>query len=411
MQVQIRSIRLAAIAGAVVLALSACAVQGGSRAGQPAQSTPDAWRAAQTPGAPVAKPEANAISEAIKNSANGLNQAMTLVPDSAELVTFTDWSRVKAGANAAAVTGQSEAAKQNDLAKWLKEQTPFAAYGFGQIETHVKDWGWNSLDLVWEAATRLGDNPVYLLKLRDDFDLGLIKKHFEERKFSKFVYQGATVYAFSGGADWIKTTQRSIYTTAIFEDEKVLVMSYQPKNVQAVLELNAKKGQAMADAEAMKSLIAALGEKPSAFLSKASFACKTLDAMAKDIGLHAEALGKFKESFTSDPVHAYSAFGLGYDLEEGKTIGTVMLHYDKAEDAKADMSVRQSDLKQGLSLTSMKPYTEMLTLDKAVLQGSDILLHVLPVNNSPKTLWSMISRQDMAYARCPQAAQILNNAG
>jgi polysaccharide deacetylase 2 family uncharacterized protein YibQ len=181
--------------------------------------------------------------------------------------------------------------------------------------------------------------------------------------------------------------------------------------VQAILELNAKGGKAMADGEAMKSLAAALGEKPSAFLAKASFACKTLDEMAKDIGLQPSALGKFKDSFTTEPVHAYSAFGLGYDLEDGKTTGTVVLHYDKAEDAKADMSARQNDLKQGLSLANMKPYTELLTLEKAELQGNDILLHVLPANNSPKTLWSMISRQDMAYARCPQAVQMTSNAG
>lgn len=411
MKVQFRPIATIGVTGVLALLLSACAAQPGLRITQPAP-TPDAWRLAQTPGAVAAKPEVNAIGDAINKKANGLAQAMTLVPDSAELVTFTDWSRVKAGADAADVTGASATAQQTTLATWLKEQTPFAAYGFSQIETHVKDWGWNSLDLLWEAATRVGDNPVYLLKLRDDVDLDAIKKHFEERKFSKFAYQGATVFAFNGSsADWTKTTQRSIFTTAIFEDEKLLVMSYQPKNVQAILELNAKKGQALADAEAMKSLVATLGEKPSAFLAKASFACKTLDAMAKDIGLHPEALGKFKESFTTEPVHAYSSFGLGYDLEEGKTIGTVVLHYDKAEDAKADMSTRQSDLKQGISLTSMKPYTEVLTLDKATLQDSDIVLQVVPVNNSPKTLWSMISRQDMAYARCPQAVQILSSAG
>ncbi|NJM42373.1 MAG: hypothetical protein HC853_17355 [Anaerolineae bacterium] len=405
---------LFAVVGALVLALSACAAQGGARRTQPTP-TPDPWQVAQTSGAPVQQPEANAIksaiSDAIANNANGLAQAMTLVPDTAEVVTFTDWARVKAGANAVDVTGASDTAKQSEVAKWLKEQTPFAAYGFSQIETHVKDWGWNSLDVLWEAATRVGDNPVYLLKLRDDVDLDAIKKHFEERKFSRFGYQGATVFAFNGSADWMNTTQRSIYTTAIFEDLKLLVMSYQPRNVQAILELNAKGGKALVDAESMKSLAAALGEKPSAFLAKASFACKTLDEMAKDIGLQPDALGKFKESFTTEPVHAYSAFGLGYDLEEGKTTGTVVLHYDKAEDAKADMGARQNDLKQGLSLANMKPYTEMLTLEKAELQGNDILLHVLPANNSPKTLWSMISRQDMAYARCPQAVQITSNAG
>jgi hypothetical protein len=400
---------------ACTLALSACAPQaGGARPTQP-PPTPDPWQVAQqvaqTPGATIAKPEANAIADAIKTNANNLAQAMALVPDSAELVTFTDWVQVKAGADAADVTGQSDAAKQDALSKWLKEQTPFAAYGFSQIETHVKDWGWNSLDVVWEAATRVGDNPVYLLKLRDDIDLEQIKKRFEDRKFSKFGYQGATVFSFNGNADWAKTTQRSINTTAILENEKLLVMSYQPRNVQAILEVNARQGNALADAEVMKSLITAFSEKPSAFLAKASFACKTLDAMAKDIGLSTDALGKFKDSFATEPVHAYSSFGLGYDLEEGKTIGTVFLHYDKAEDAKADMSVRQSDLQKGMSLTSLKPYTELLTLDKAELQGNDILLQVVPVNNSPKTLWSMITRQDMAYARCPQAVQITSNAG
>jgi hypothetical protein len=389
------------------LGTAACGPQQPGRVGAKPTATPNAWQKAQVPGAAEVKANTSAISEAIKAKATNLTQALTLVPNTAELVTFTNWSVVKAQAKAENVNSLSNINQQADLVKWLQEQTPFAAYAFAQVEKHATDWGWNSLDVVWEAATRVGETPLYVLKLRDDLDFAPIHKHFADRGFRKFKYLGAVVYAFSGTAAWTNTTQRSIFTTAIFESEKVLVMSYRPESVQAVLELNAGQTQAnaaaMAQNVALKSTVAMLDAKPSAFLAKASFACKSLDAMAKDLGMSADNLGKFKNSFSTETVHAYSTFGMGYTHDGDKVIGTVVLHYDNADDARADMTIRQKDLRQGISLSNLQPYTELLTLDKATLQGNDIVLNVLPANNSPRTLWSMISRQDMAYARCPQA--------
>jgi len=411
---------LAALAMAV--ALSACVGQS-ARPSQvePPTATPDAWqraqRAAQTPQAgtaaatAVATPDANAIADAISADSGSLAQALSLVPDTVELVTFTDWALVKQSADAGDVTSQSDETQQADLVKWLKEQTPFAAYGFTQISTHAGDWGWNSLDVLWEVATRVGDNPVYVLKLRDDLDLDAIYKHFTDRKFQRFTYQGATVFAFNsgmpgaGGADWTTTTQRSIYTTGVLEDQKVLIMSYQPRNVQAILDLNAGLAKSLGESDEIKSTSAVLAEKPSVFMAKASFTCKSLDTWAKDLGITGDAIGRFKETFSTEPVHAYSVFGMGYAHEGDTVVGTVVMHYEKAEDAKADQAARENDLRQGMSLNNGQPYTSLLTLDSVTVQGNDLVLQVLPVNNSPKTLWSMITRQDMAYARCPQAIE------
>ena len=397
----------------LVLALSACAAQGANgRPGQaePPTSTPDAWqraqRAGQTPstGTPVA-PNTSAIADAIRAGDTSLAQALSLVPDSVELVTFTDWKLVKQSANAGDVTSQSDDVQQADLVKWLKEQTPFAAYGFTQVSTHASDWGWNSLDVMWEVATRVGDNPVYMLKLRDDLNLADIYRHFEDRKFQRFSYQGATVFAFNGNADWAATTQRSIYTTGVLEDQKILVMSYQPRNVQAILDLNAGQAKSLGESDEIKTTSAVLAEKPSVFMAKASFACKSLDTWVKDLGLTGDAIGRFKGSFSAEPVHAYSVFGMGYAHKGDTVVGTLVMHYDKAEDAKADQAARENDLKQGMSLNNGQPYTSLLTLDSVTVQGNDLVLQVLPVGNSPKILWSMITRQDMAYARCPQAIE------
>ena len=422
-----RSVARTAATSALVFVLTACAAQSANtraRPTEPPTPTPDAWQRAQMAGqadgtavavtpaagaaadavpAPDATAGPNAIADAIEAKDASLAQALTLVPDNAELVTFTDWMLVKQSADAGDVTSQSASAQQADLIKWLKAQTPFAAYGFTQVDTHANDWGWNSLDVVWEVATRVGENPVYVLKLRDDLDVANIYRHFEDRQFKRFNYLGATVFAFSGNADWASTTQRSIYTTAVLEDQKVLIMSYQPQNVRAILELNAKLTKSLGESEDIKTTSAVLADKPSVFMAKASFACKSLDTWAKDLGITGDAIERFKGSFSAEPVHAYSVFGVGYAHEGDAVIGTLVMHYDKAEDAQADQTARENDLKQGMSLNSMQPYTSLLTLDTVTVQGNDLVLQVRPANNSPKTLWSMITRQDMAYARCPQA--------
>lgn len=393
-----RNVQVLYIATSVLMVLLA-ACQSQAQQVRPT-ATPDPWKVAQTPGAPVAAPAKSGIKEAITAKAPTLMQALALVPESADVVSFTDWARVKTSLGFDASKADLD---QAAFVAQVKQKTPFAIYGLQQIDTHAKDWGWGTSDLQWEAATRVGDNPVYLLKLRDDFDLKAITDKLESRGFSKFNYQGATVYLHpAGNKDFDSTTQRAINVTAILPEEKLLILSFQAKSVQAVLDGNASGNAVLAKSATISDLATNLGEVDSGMLAKPSFTCRTMEAMINEQGLSGEVLKNVQASYAGQTVHAYDALGVGYQIQGDKTTARIDMTYAKPEDAKADLPVRQGNIEKGLSLSAQKPYSAFFTLDKAeIANDKHLLFTVTPVENQPKNLWTIFSRLDLAFARCP----------
>ncbi len=293
-----------------------------------------------------------------------------------------------------------------DLAKFtaqIKEKTPFAMFGLQYIESHANNWGWGTADLLWEAATRVGDNPVYLLKLRDDFDLNGITAKLDAHKFTKFDYQGATVFLHpTAPQDYDKTTQRAINVTAILPDEKLLVLSYQAKSVQTVLDVNATAAPGVAANAVISGLAKQLGTADSAMVARAALTCRKLETLISEQGVSGEMLKKVQAAYAGQTVHAYDALGVGYQMAPGKTTGQIYMTYAKADDAKADLPVRQSNFETGLSLSAQQPYSAFFKLDKAELVGDNQMrFTVTPADNLPKNLWTVFSRLDLAFARCP----------
>ena len=389
-----RNTRLTVTLAAAVL-LTACQ--------QPTQrvrptATPDAWQVAQTSGAPVSKPEKSAIQAALAAKASPLTQALSVLPDSIEAVSFTDWARVK--------TSFGLDVSKPNLAAFvvqIKQKTPFAIYGLQYLDSHVSNWGWGTADLLWEAATRVGDNPVYLLKLRDDFDLSAITSKLEAHKFTKFAYQGAAIYQHPAGTqDYDKTTQRAINVTAIYPDEKLLVLSYQSKSVQLILETNAALSPALSATGALGTLASQMGELDSVMLARPTLTCRTMETMINEQGVSGATLKNVQASYANQTVHAYDALGVGYQINTDKTIGQIQMNYAKADDAKADLPIRQGNIEKGLSLSAQQPYSAFFTLDKAEISGdTQMRFTVTPVENLPKNLWTVFSRLDLAFARCP----------
>ena len=298
---------------------------------------------AQTANAPTGPAEKSAIKAALTAKASPLAQALALVPQTIEAISFTDWVRVKTSFGLDPAKPDAAA-----FAAQIKQKTPFAIYGLQYLETHANDWGWGTADLLWEAATRVGDNPVYLLKLRNDFDLSAITQKFEANKFTKFGYQGATVYQHPRGTqDYDKTTQRAINVTAILADEKVLVLSYQPTSVRQILETNAELAPALANGSTLGTLATQMGDLDSVMLAYPALTCRTLDTLIKDQGVAGEALKKVQAAYANQTVHAYDTLGVGYIVNADKTIGQIQMNYAKAEDAKADLPVRQENIEKG----------------------------------------------------------------
>ncbi len=83
---------------------------------------------------------------------SNVSELITFVPPSTQSIAFTDWGRIKASQGAQDVTGASP--MEDKLAVALstsKSEAATSGFGLEHLQTHYDTWGWDSLDLDWEA--------------------------------------------------------------------------------------------------------------------------------------------------------------------------------------------------------------------------------------------------------------------
>ena len=107
---------------------------------------------------------------------------------------------------------------------------------------HGAAWGWDSLDLDWEATITTGGPAVHVLRFRDDFDLGPVTARFDERGFSREVIEGRAIlrsHELDPSAGWLGTTELAILHTAFLRDGRTLVLSSDDDAVRAYVSARA----------------------------------------------------------------------------------------------------------------------------------------------------------------------------
>lgn len=292
--------------------------------------------------------------------ATPLDQVLALVPEELTegMVQFTEWSQIKGRIALGFLTSDGPLASRMKLVRRAsQDQAAASAYGLSRIRDHAETWGWDTADLDWEANLVSRElPPTYVLKLRDGFDFSVVAGHFASRGFVQTGSHGAVIYYhdFDPVADWTRTTELSILTTAYIEDEKLMILSSFRGAVDVLLTTRAGELVALAEDTFVHGAVEHLGDPFSAVVLRGIGECLrfTPNPVLDLIGTlpTEERVDQLKTMLEqTELLVPYRALAVGYRYEEGRPAGTVVFEYDSPELATMDLPARRTLAEEGIS--------------------------------------------------------------
>ena len=131
-----------------------------------------------------AKPKPRAVAShspelapAFEKKAEPAEAVLSLVPQSADVITVTDWDEIRVQLGQPDLT--SESLMTDRIAFWerVAKEAPALAEGMLRADNsaYLLDYGFTQDDVDWEAHWVGPDGSGYALKLRDDLDLGPVR--------------------------------------------------------------------------------------------------------------------------------------------------------------------------------------------------------------------------------------------
>lgn len=326
-----------------------------------------------------------------------LMRALSYAPTSASTALFTDWTLIKQYKGAQKLTSQSDFnTRLQFMVSVDKDQAIAAGYDVDQFQNQATMWSWDTTDLQWEAEFDRSDSsgpPAYALKLRSDFDFSPVIAHFTGYGFSTSTYQGATIY--SHPVDLTAPfflDSFGIFNVAIVPSEKIMLLSQYSSVVHSMLDAHSSTNSSLAGDAGFHGIAAQMGAPASAIITQAAPVCSALGDSR-----YAEQVTQGKQAAGVSSLHAYTAMGMSYQ----QSAELIDLHYGSGQDAQSDLSGRKTLAANGDSLVNQQPYSQSLfTVTSASVSGSDLTLHVAPLNNRPQTLFDMFEQDDLLFAAC-----------
>jgi hypothetical protein len=337
---------------------------------------------------------------------NNLIQALSVLPADANHVEFTNWAYIKEYEGFRDITSASseEEWRKFFLAVAERHAAP-SIYGLTHLREHAEVWGWDAADLDWEARVQISLPPGYVLKFRDDFDFTPVLARFEGRGFIPSVYQGVTVYTHTLDLelDWLLRTEFSILNTAVLKDSHLLIMSIGLDNVHNMVDAYQNRAASLADNPAVQATVGSLGEVGAAFISADACSALSSEALLKFHPLPS-VVEQMRSQLRDRPqLQRYEALGIGYRYDGTQSLGLVVMQFSGNDQAAADLEPRRQLAAEGLVRASnSQTYSEVcFTLNKASVEGNQIILEVTPVKNEPMRFFGIVSHMDMTFATCP----------
>ena len=344
--------------------------------------------------------------------ASPLHEVLAFVPALviSPMISFTDWTLIKAYTGMESVTSKSpEEERLALLQTTFKDQYDPSGYAPTLPSKHAEQWGFDKTDLVWEANVNTRElPPIYLLKFRTGFDFDPLIALFQTREFVQEQVHGATLFTheLDLSAEWVRVAELSIHNTALIPEERLAILSSSPRAVEAMLQTRQGELAALLGNSAAVATVDRLGEIAGAMLLFGMDTCLgfTQSPLLDLIGEvpDEEIVERLKAVLAQTPqLFPYEALGVGYRTEEDHPVGRIVFHYSTAEVATVDLPLRQTLAEGGFSQSRKAPYSEIFfTLVDAVAYGEDLVLTVLPVNDQPKRLFQMVLYRDMSFAGC-----------
>jgi len=328
---------------------------------------------------------------------SNVSEHITFVPPTAQNVGFTDWGRIRASVGAQDVTGASPFEEKAAVGmSTTKGEAAASAFGLAHLRDHYATWGFDAMDLDWEATIQGGGPPLFVLRFRDGFDLAPVAARFDTRGFASTTVPGGTIHSheMALGEDWLRNTEFAILNTGFLDDGRTLVLSGDLDQVSDVL---ARRGT-FPDDPALDAVSAALDGASAALLLPGLGTCTGFQPLPFDIG---DPLGSPAPSLAATTLHPYAAFGVGYGRPDWSPVGRIVFGYLDPLTAAADGPVREALARTGDSLVTKQPIPEVLfSVAGSHLDGSTLTLDVAPVGGFPRRLFDMVYTRDMVFAGC-----------
>jgi hypothetical protein len=325
------------------------------------------------------------------DGSGALEEALSFAPTSYSSFGFTDWEAMRTYGGIEDT--EPEDADAETLADFNQPNTPLAfSYGALQYPDHRSNWGWNELDLDWEAEVIPTEGPPFhVLGFNDDYELTDLTSKLEDNGFESSEIDGGDFYEVEDPESILgesPTTDLAIRTVAVLDEENVAIVGAD----QGTAEPSGGEDGSLADSESTESIVDRFGDHASVALAPG----ETCSQPALGPGTTPQ----IAEQLEDLRGHPYETLALGYRVEdEGESTGTIALHYSEAADAEEDLDLRTSVLEEENSLVSAQPYSELLEVTGSEVDDSDLVIEVAPADGRLQ-LFEMFLQQDLSFALC-----------
>ncbi|HZM72109.1 MAG TPA: hypothetical protein VFC71_01925 [Candidatus Polarisedimenticolia bacterium] len=406
--------RRASTLSAVALAVLAACSGNQPSASIPA-SSPSAPPASATPGATLSAAPSSAAAIDVPG---GLGEALAFADVETQRVTFTDWAAIKAAIGASSVTSSTPLdeklaalAQLNGLRDAPPTEAIFGGFATSFLRTHVDLWGFDALDLDWDASIQGAQPPMWVLRFRPGFDFSAFQAKLDEYGFtseqlprgilrSHEHFVGATYTDAAGRTSQLApTTEFQIGNTAFLDDGRTVVMFWDPRDAAAGPALirdgltNGFGGTLDLSLESVARLL----DAPFAARLEVGSSCGSFAVQARDPEVRASIDALLDEA---GPLDAYNALGIGYSREHDP-IGRVVMGYAEEAAAQADLAGRRLLAERGIE-SHGRPYAELwFTLGDARVEERSVVVDLAPVNDLARNLILAAINRDMLFASCP----------
>lgn len=321
-----------------------------------------------------------------------------------EYIYFTNWELIKTYEGVPSLSGQDSLEKRLKLYKsMLDRQAAASAHGLDVASYDLtKLWGWDSVDLRWEAFLVQDSPPVYVLALRKNFDKMSLEKLLKERNYQKIRFKAYDLYSrkLDFKADWV-LGELTLFNLAILQN-KILVLSSSLESIQKVLSTYKQNQNTSIYQRVLEPLgeVAAAILSPGALCSDLSFA--NMVEYWLNQGVSEDVIEAMKEQMESSSLHPYLSFALGYRYENNRPLGMVVIDYGDELLAQVDLEKRRLAASEGMSLLANLPYQDIaFELEEARVEDTAVVLEMRPFNDQPRRLFELLYTRDMSFAACP----------
>ena len=295
-------------------------------------------------------------------------------------------------------------------------------------------WPIGALDLKWTAtfSFEYGEYRTFVITVSDSFDMTRFISLLKTRNYSINQYKGVTLYSHPypyphpdtkpedhnrksyENSEWDQNNfwlsgQTHFANIGILAQSRTLLISQNIENVHAALDAHAGRKHSLLDDKAALSMATRLGNFTASALRMGQKVCPySLAEVAKGFDEIKVMQPELRENTLRRlgmgmGIHTYSALGVGYGLINAQPRSDVIMHYERASEAQADLKPRREAAKTGdsVSTNQIRPFTEFFLLEGAEVVESDLIIHLKPVTKRLSIAFNLLESKDLMFAACP----------